>query len=120
MKTITQHRKAQMNGTCIVLYERIAAYWKQFGHAPSLRDMCKLMNINSTSYIAGLLRVLEDWKWIEQSDGSHAMRLTRVTEVGAPLTDRQMITDECERIARIADTADRRAALRRQIKVRKS
>jgi SOS-response transcriptional repressor LexA len=116
-----QRRKAAVTDNCIKLYGKIAAYMKQFGHAPSLRDMGKLMNINSTSQIAGYVQVLADWKWIELDDGKgRTLRLIRPTEIDVPEDIRKAASVVSDQYAERADRTSRRAALRRQIKVMKS
>lgn len=96
----TQQRKSEVTDKCIKLYGKIAAYMKQFGHAPSLRDMGKLMDIHSTSQIAGYLQVLADWKWIEQDDGKgRTLRLIRPTEIEVPVEVRQSASKASDHVA---------------------
>lgn len=83
MKSISQTKR--MNKTCITLYNRIVAFKKQFGYPPVLREICTLMDINSTSAARDYLRVLENWHWIQMTDGKcRTMRLTRPTEIQVP------------------------------------
>lgn len=73
----------------IKLYNCIVAFKVQFGHPPSLREMCTLMSVNSTSHVRGYVCVLEKWHWIELDGGQcRRMRLTRPTEIEVPLAIR--------------------------------
>lgn len=68
---------------CNRLYHKIVAFIIQFGHPPVLREMCVLMNTNSTSLVRGYLKVLEEWRWIEVPEGKcRAIQLIRPTERG--------------------------------------
>lgn len=83
MKSVSQTKR--MNKICITLYNRIVAFKKQFGYPPVLREICVLMDINSTSAARDYLRVLESWHWITMTDGKcRTMRLIRPTEVEVP------------------------------------
>lgn len=88
MKTPNQSK--HMTTQCIKLYNYIVAFKAQFGHPPSLREMCSLMYINSTSHMSSYVRVLESWHWIEVDGGQcRRMRLTRPTEIEVPADIRE-------------------------------
>lgn len=102
MQTVNQIRR--MNETCIQLYNRIVAFIGQFGYPPSLREMATLMDINSTSLIAGYMRVLESWGWIAVTNNkSRTLRLTRPTEIEVPLKIREGATVVSDRLAEEED-----------------
>ena len=52
---------AEVNDKCIRLYAKIAAYMCQMGHAPTVRDMGKMMGITSTSMMAYYVKTLVKW-----------------------------------------------------------
>lgn len=73
----------EVTDKCIKLYNLIAAFIIQFGYPPSLRDMCKMMNSNSTSLMNSYVCVLMTWGWIDMVEGkSRTIHLTRPTENG--------------------------------------
>lgn len=83
MKSVSQIKR--MNKTCTTLYNRIVAFIKQFGYPPTTREICTLMDINSTSQARAYLRVLENWHWIQMTNGKcRTMRLIRPTEIEVP------------------------------------
>lgn len=97
MKTTSQSR--YMNSLCIRLYNRIVAFIKQYGYPPTLREICTLMDINSTSQARDYLRVLEGWNWIVLTDGkARTMRLIRPTEIDVPPAIRQAATLKADQI----------------------
>lgn len=95
-------QKNASNNRCIKMYHKITAYIKQFGHPPSLRDLCVLMDMNSTSHVAKYLRILEDWKWIEMdAHKCRTMRLIRPTEIEVPHDIRAIASRVSDRIGGI-------------------
>jgi len=78
----------EVNDKCVRLYSKIVAYMIQFGHAPTVRDMCKMMGITSTSMMAYYVKTLVKWGWISKADHmGRTIVLTRATEAGRPLAD---------------------------------
>jgi SOS-response transcriptional repressor LexA len=79
---------AEVNDKCIRLYAKIAAYMCQMGHAPTVRDMGKMMGITSTSMMAYYVKTLVKWGWITKAEGKgRTIVLTRPTEAGRTLAD---------------------------------
>lgn len=97
MRNVNQ--KTQHHNRCIELYNKIVAFIAQFGYPPSLREMCTLMSIRSTSHVRKYVRVLEEWHWIEITDGKcRTLRLIRPTEIEAPLSIRKHATVVSDRM----------------------
>lgn len=55
---ITNRQQAVLDG--------IVEYQKQYGFAPSIRELCKICNLSSTSTVAALLKSLEDKGYIKR------------------------------------------------------
>jgi len=78
----------EVNDKCVQLYSKIVAYMIQFGHAPTVRDMRKMMGIRSTSTTAYYIKYLVRWGWISKAENKgRTIVLTRATEAGRPLAD---------------------------------
>lgn len=89
-----------MNNLCIKLYHKIVAFKKQFGFAPSLRDMCQMLDIDSTSQVRVYLRKLETWGWVQMEEGKgRTLRLTRPTEIEVPAAIQRKASTVSDRLA---------------------
>lgn len=78
----------QVTDKCIKLYNLIAGFVVQFGYGPTYRDMCKLMNSDSTSLMRDYTKVLRQWGWVDMVEGkSRTIHLTRPTENGRSSED---------------------------------
>lgn len=59
-KAMTARQKAVYNG--------IVEYQKMYGFAPSIRELCAICNLSSTSSIAAHLKKLEDMGYIRRRE----------------------------------------------------
>ena len=57
---ITNRQQAVLDG--------IVEYQKQYGFAPSIRELCKICNLSSTSTVAAHLKSLEDKGYIKRKE----------------------------------------------------
>ena len=51
-----------------VVLDGIIAYQKQHGYAPSIRELCKICNLSSTSSVASHLKTLEEKGYIKRKE----------------------------------------------------
>lgn len=97
----TTEQRQRMNTTCIKLYQRIAAFIRQFGYPPNYREMAKLMDIKSISQVRGYLAVLESWNWIAMTNGKRRiLQLTRPTEKQVHLKIRKQASAVSDRLGK--------------------
>lgn len=57
---ITKRQQIVLNG--------IVEYQKTYGFAPSIRELCKICNLSSTSSVAAHLKKLEDLGYIKRKE----------------------------------------------------
>lgn len=60
MKQITKSQQAVLDG--------IIAYQKEHGYAPSIRELCEICNLASTSSVASHLKTLEEKGYIRRKE----------------------------------------------------
>ncbi len=70
---ITKRQQAVLDG--------IVEYQKQYGFAPSIRELCKICNLSSTSTVAAHLKNLEDKGYIKRKEDAPRAITVLYTEV---------------------------------------
>lgn len=74
--------RARKNSKVIRMYNKIAAFWFQFGQSPTFREIGKMCGVRSTSMINLYIQTLVRWGWINYQPGSNrTITLKRATEV---------------------------------------
>ena len=60
MKGITERQQMVLDG--------IVGYQQKYGYAPSIRELCKICNLSSTSSVSSHLKALEEKGYIKRKE----------------------------------------------------